>query len=186
MAVFSGSIYSDALKMDTTLHAVLTGDLRTERGCKPMLPGLKGKTLILLHGLSRNGAAWLYYVPLFRFAEQYGLRVILPDGHRSFYQDMTYGERYFTYIFEELPQLAHDLFGADISPENLMIAGLSMGGYGALRCAFTAPTHYAYAGAFLRQHNCVVLWRMMMRRIGIFCSGAYGVVRYRISDTGAK
>ena len=148
MAVFSGSIYSDALKMDTTLHAVLTGDLRTERGCKPMLPGLKGKTLILLHGLSRNGAAWLYYVPLFRFAEQYGLRVILPDGHRSFYQDMTYGERYLSYIFEELPQLAHDLFGADISPENLMIAGLSMGGYGALRCAFTAPTHYAYAGAF--------------------------------------
>ena len=148
MAVFSGTIYSDTLKMETTLHAVLTGDMRTERGCKPMLPGLKGKTLFLLHGLSGNGAGWLYYMPLFRFAEQYGLRVILPDGHRSFYQDMVYGGQYFTYILEELPQLAHDLFGADTSPENLMIAGLSMGGYGALRCALTAPGRYACAGAF--------------------------------------
>jgi len=50
MAVFSGSIYSDALKMDTTLHAVLTGDLRTERGCKPMLPGLKACREMARHG----------------------------------------------------------------------------------------------------------------------------------------
>lgn len=148
MAVFSGTIYSDTLKMETTLHAVLTGDMRTERGCKPLTPGLAGKTLILLHGLSGNGAGWLYYMPVFRLAEQYGLRIILPDGHRSFYQDMVYGGRYFTYIADELPHLAQALFGADVSPQNLMIAGLSMGGYGALRCALTHPHRYAYAGAF--------------------------------------
>ena len=148
MAVFSGTIYSDTLRMETTLHAVLTGDMRTERGCKPMTPGLAGKTLILLHGLSGNGAGWLYYTPLFRLAEQYGLRVILPDGHRSFYQDMAHGGRYFTYIFEELPFLARALFGADTSPQNLLVAGLSMGGYGALRCALTGPERYACVGAF--------------------------------------
>lgn len=148
MAVFSGTIYSGTLRMETTLHAVLTGDMRTERGDKPMTPGLAGKTLILLHGLSGNGAGWLYYTPLFRLAEQYGLRVILPDGHRSFYQDMVHGGRYFTYILEELPALAQALFGANIAPQNLLIAGLSMGGYGALRCALTAPERYAYAGAF--------------------------------------
>lgn len=148
MAVFSGTIYSDVLKMETTLHAVLTGDMRTEHGYKPMLSGLRGKALILLHGISGCGAGWLYYTPLFRFAEQYGLRVILPDGHRSFYQDMKYGGQYFTYILEEIPYLANKLFGANIEPQNLIIAGLSMGGYGALRCAFSSPGRFAFAGAF--------------------------------------
>ncbi len=49
---------------------------------------------------------------------------------------------------EELPSLCATLFNASFAPEDLMIAGLSMGGYGALKCALTYPERYVACGAF--------------------------------------
>jgi S-formylglutathione hydrolase FrmB len=81
-------------------------------------------------------------------ANQYGIALVVPEVQRSFYQDMKYGLPYYSYITRELPGLVSELFHLSVKREDLMVAGLSMGGYGALKCAFGSPDVFSACGAF--------------------------------------
>ena len=59
--------------------------------------------------------------------------------HRSFYVDEVYGGRYWTFLAEELPAVVASFFRVSTRPEDTFVAGLSMGGYGALRWALKQP-----------------------------------------------
>ena len=152
MAYFTGSIYSTALHMDTAVGVILPHDSRQHRGIDPLAggraPRKRPRTLILLHGLSDNFAAWATRSRILSYAEDFDVAVLMPEVQRSFYQDMVNGEDYFTYVSRELPALAAELFNLSVDPEDLMVAGLSMGGYGALRCALAAPDRFRAVGAF--------------------------------------
>lgn len=149
MAFFDGVIYSKTLQMDTRLAVILPHDSREARMDAPAQKAAPSqRTLILLHGLSDNAAAWWMRTSIIRYAEAHGIAVLMPQGEKSFYHDMVYGDDYFTYLTQELPSLAAQMFGISVSPEDLMIAGLSMGGYGALRCALSYPEKYCACAAF--------------------------------------
>jgi S-formylglutathione hydrolase FrmB len=152
MSFFTGTIYSSALNMDTSVGVILPQDSRKHRGVDALHEGITScktpKTLILLHGLSDNYSVWLNRTSLLRYAEDYDIAVLMPEVQRSFYQDMKYGPAYFTYITDELPRLAAELFAVSISPADLMIAGLSMGGYGALYATLTYPERFYGAACF--------------------------------------
>jgi S-formylglutathione hydrolase FrmB len=60
---------------------------------------------------------------------------------------MAHGSRYGEFISEEVPAVAHDLFPLSTKREDTFIAGLSMGGYGAFKLAFTYPERYAAAAS---------------------------------------
>ena len=138
--------------MDTSIGAIVPHDSRYHRGVVALPKGVvvrdRPRTLVLLHGLTDNFSAWAYRSRILNYAEQYDVAVIMPEVQRSFYQDMACGEAYFTYVSEELPKLAAALFNVSVAPEDLMVAGLSMGGYGALRCGLTHPERYRAIGAF--------------------------------------
>lgn len=152
MSYFSGALYSETLNMDTSVAVILPQDSRWHRGIIPLAQGIeprkKSKTLILLHGLTDNWVAWAHRSRIYSFAEYYDIAVVMPEVQRSFYQDMKNGMHYFTYITEELPKLVSEMFQISVEPEDLMIAGLSMGGYGALKCGLTYPERYSAVGAF--------------------------------------
>lgn len=152
MSIFTGTIYSVALHMDTNISVILPHDSRGHRGISPLTPGVtlreRPRTLVLLHGLSDNWSAWPYKSRILSYAEMYDIAVIMPEVQRSFYQDMRYGESYFQYISEELPELCPRLFHLSTDPGDLMVCGLSMGGYGALRCALSRPEAFRAVGAF--------------------------------------
>lgn len=153
MSYFEGTIFSQALNCDTHICAILPQDTRPHWNNNGQLKdGLKprdeAKTLILLHGLTDCDSTWCRRTSIERYAEVNDVAVIMPDGGKSFYCDMVYGGDYFQYITEELPQLASQLFHVAVSADDLYIAGLSMGGYGALKCALTYPERYAACGAF--------------------------------------
>ena len=152
MGFFTGSVFSETLNMDTTIGVILPHDSRFHRGIAPFAEGIaareRPRTLILLHGLTDNWAAWGYRSRILSYAEERDVAVIIPEVQRSFYQDMANGEAYFSYVSEELPQLVASLFKISTAPEDLMVAGLSMGGYGALRCGLTYPERYRAVGAF--------------------------------------
>ena len=59
----------------------------------------------------------------------------MPCGGRSFYFNQKNGENYYDYIAKELPQLISQFFHVSNKREDRYIAGLSMGGYGALKIA---------------------------------------------------
>ena len=152
MGFFEGSIYSKCLRLDTNIGIVLPHDSRKSRGVERFHEGVvykeKPKTLILLHGLSDNWSAWAHRTSILRYAEDYCIAVLMPEVQRSFYRNMCYGLDYFSYIADELPILAQSMFNISIEPDDLMVAGLSMGGYGALLCGLTNPERFSYVGSF--------------------------------------
>ncbi len=106
------------------------------------------KVLYLLHGLSGDASAWQRYTSIETIAAAYGLVVVMPSVGRSFYTDQPNGQRYFTYLTEELPRYLADVFALAPSRENTLIAGNSMGGYGAFKVAFAQPERFAAAASF--------------------------------------
>ena len=132
----------------------------TIKVCQPLYvilpdPGRMGekplrarKVLYLLHGLSDDGSAWQRYTQIETFANQLGLVVVMPSIGRSFYTDLPNGQAYFTYLTQELPQYLFDVFGLAPSRQDTLIAGNSMGGYGAFKAALNFPEKYAAAASF--------------------------------------
>jgi S-formylglutathione hydrolase FrmB len=108
----------------------------------------KRKVLYLLHGLSDDASAWQRYSSIETIALVYGLVVVMPSVGRSFYIDQPNGQKYFSYLTEELPQYLVDVFGLAPRREDTLIAGVSMGGYGAFKAALLRPELYSAAASF--------------------------------------
>lgn len=132
MAFFNGSIYSKVLQMSTSVSVSLPNDI-----CERPKGGFP--VLYLLHGLFDDHTAWARRTNIDRYAGEHGLAVVMPEVQRSYYTDMEYGFQYFTYISDELPTLCREMFGFSFERKDTFVAGLSMGGYGALKCGLRRP-----------------------------------------------
>jgi S-formylglutathione hydrolase FrmB len=102
-------------------------------------------TLYLLHGAGDNASTWHRLTTVEQYAAKYGCTVIMPQVNRSYYTDMEYGLDYFHYVTQELPAFCSRLFKLNDDSQHTYIAGLSMGGYGALKAALTYPDRYTKA-----------------------------------------
>jgi S-formylglutathione hydrolase FrmB len=99
--------------------------------------------LYLLHGLSDDATAWQRNTSIERYASEHGLAVVMPQAGRSFYADEAHGARYWTHVSEELPEVVSSFFRVSQRREDTFVAGLSMGGYGALKWALRHPERFA-------------------------------------------
>lgn len=129
---------SEVLGYHTNLYVLLPAC--THEGKAPRA------TLYLLHGGSGNGLDWVRYTAIERLADSFELAVVMPEVDGScFYSDMKYGYKYFTYLTTEVVTVAESLFPVNREPEKRLVAGLSMGGYGAFKWAFLKPEMFAAA-----------------------------------------
>jgi S-formylglutathione hydrolase FrmB len=124
--------------------------------------------LYLLHGLSDDHTAWLRNTSIERYAAPLGLAVVMPAVGRSFYADEAHGHAYWTFLSEELPQVVASFFRVSDRPERTFVAGLSMGGYGALRWALRQPGRFAAAASMSGALDIARLARDPERR-ALFC-----------------
>ena len=131
------------VKVNTPLVIILP-----DPGAMGDRPVRQRKLLYLLHGLSDDGSAWQRYSSIETYANAYGLVVVMPSVGRSFYTDQPNGQKYFSYLTEELPQYLADVFDLHPKREDTLIAGLSMGGYGAMKTAFHFPERFCAAASF--------------------------------------
>ena len=106
------------------------------------------KVLYLLHGLSDDDTMWLRRSNVERYNDGKNLCIVMPTGHRGFYTDMTYGLQYFSYLSLYLPKFIENSFNVATGRENTFAAGLSMGGYGAMKLALTYPERFSKVAAF--------------------------------------
>ena len=138
MAFMRCDIKSEQLQMCTGVNVIIPDGVQNNN-----IP-----VVYLLHGLSDNYTNWARLTSVERYANEYKVAIIMPEVQRSFYSDMKYGLKYFSYITNELVQFAGTMFNLPTTKEKSFIAGLSMGGYGALKCGLTFPDQYAGVGAF--------------------------------------
>lgn len=108
----------------------------------------KFKTIYLLHGMLDDHSCWMRWSMVEEQAEQHRIALVMPSGQNSFYINAEHGLNYYDFISEELPRWAEMNFPLLEGRENRYIAGLSMGGYGAIRHGLSMPDRYAAIGAF--------------------------------------
>lgn len=142
MALFQGNIFPKTLGFETQVYVSLPYDGHRYQKDGPL------RTLILLHGVSDNASGWIRYGLADELAAKYNVAVIVPEGQKSFWLDMKYGGHYTEYLTGELPDLMGKMFHIPTDPEHLMIAGLSMGGFGALHAAMSEPAGFTAVGSF--------------------------------------
>jgi putative tributyrin esterase len=145
MAHLRCDFFSEALSLSTSMTVLLPQQTSTQIGMEGHTADGPPPVLYLLHGLSDDDTIWLRRTSIERYAAPLGLAVVMPQVHRSFYTDQAYGGRYWTFLSEELPQLVHSLFRVSDRREDTFVAGLSMGGYGALKWALRQPERFAAA-----------------------------------------
>lgn len=137
MAFFQMNYYSHALQMFTELNIILPDRV------KDLKEGETYKTLYLLHGLSDDHTIWMRRTSIERYADEYGIAVVMPAVARSWYTDMANDANYFTFVSTELPAVCRGYFkGMSDKREDNFVAGLSMGGYGAMKIALSNPDSF--------------------------------------------
>ena len=133
MAILHADIFSKCLMRTVTIHVVLPGDYIPFPG-QETPPDKPAKTLYLLHGIFGNSMDWIAGTRIAPQAMEKHLAVVMPSGDNRFYVDNDEtGEKYGEFIGVELPAICEKLFRLSAKREDRYIAGLSMGGYGAVR-----------------------------------------------------
>ncbi len=136
MAFFQFVFNSKALEEPAHVNMIIPDQ------CEKDIP-----VVYLLHGLYGDQNSWLRYTAIERYANDRGLAIVMPYAADSFYTDMYYGGNYYTFITEELPGYLGKLLPLTKDREKTFVAGLSMGGYGAMKIAMANPTRYGACAA---------------------------------------
>lgn len=148
MALLDVDLFSDVLEVGTSVTVVWPQVTEHQVGVEGGRAAGDGPpVLYLLHGMSDDHSAWVRNTSLERYAVAAGVAVVMPAVHRSFYTDELHGHRYWTFLSEELPRLVGSMLRVSTRREDTFVAGLSMGGYGALKWALRRPETFAGAAS---------------------------------------
>ncbi|MEI8244083.1 MAG: alpha/beta hydrolase family protein [bacterium] len=156
MALFHAHFGSGTLNLACSAEVILP-DRRTD-------PARPLACLWLLHGLSDDHTIWQRRTSIERYAAAYRLAVVMPAVDRSFYADMQHGNKYWSFLSEELPELMRQYFPLSARREDNFAAGLSMGGYGAFKLALNLPERYAAAASLSGALDMTGIWMSAERR----------------------
>ncbi|MEG1196387.1 MAG: alpha/beta hydrolase family protein [Clostridia bacterium] len=134
--------FSETLGIQTAAYVLLPDEQTMCAQGGGLIP-----TLYLLHGLSDDHTMWLRQTRLEQYARKYRVAIVMPAANRSFYTDMAHGAKYFTFVSEELPRVMERYFPLSHKREDRFAAGLSMGGYGAMKLGLRLPERYSYVAS---------------------------------------
>jgi len=105
--------------------------------------------IYLLHGLSGHSTDWLEKTKIALYATHYDLFIVMVEGGDGWYTDSATvpGDKYESYILRELIPEVEKSFRVSTQREGRAIAGLSMGGYGAIKFGLKHPEMFAMAAS---------------------------------------
>lgn len=132
MPLLTVRFHSMALGLDTAMTVLL-----------PRRPGGGTGVLHLLHGGGEDHTAWTRRSAIEEHVDGLDLAVVMPHGGEGYWTDAVHGGRWWTFLAEELPEIVRDLLRLDPPRERTFAAGLSRGGYGALKLGLRQPHRFA-------------------------------------------
>lgn len=147
MARIRCDFFSTALGMGTSMTVLLPEHGSAGIGMPGGATAADPPVLYLLHGLTDDDTIWTRRTSIERYVAPLGLAVVMPQVQRSFYCDEAHGNRYWTFLSEELPEVCRSYFRLSDRRADTFVAGLSMGGYGALKWALRRPDRFAAAAS---------------------------------------
>lgn len=105
--------------------------------------------LYLLHGWSGDHTNWVTLTNLLHYSAQYGMLIVTPTGENSWYVNsaMRAEDRFADYVVQDLIASVEGTFRTIAAPHRRAIAGLSMGGYGAMLAATLYPELFVVTGS---------------------------------------
>jgi S-formylglutathione hydrolase FrmB len=140
--VDSVSIYSNAMKRSYKCVVIKPDNYKKIKAFP---------VVYLLHGYSGNFSNWVTRVPqLKNYADQYGVLIVCPEGeYSSWYVDSPVDSafRFETYVGTEVPAFIDAHYKTIRDRKARAIAGLSMGGHGALFIAFRNAERFGACGS---------------------------------------
>src|SRR5712692_9422717 len=105
--------------------------------------------LYLLHGFGGHYSDWVTRTNLADYAAQYRMIVVMPEGNNGWYTDSASlaTDKYETYILKELIPDLQKRYRTIEARYGRAVAGLSMGGYGALKFGLKSPDTFVFVGS---------------------------------------
>ena len=105
--------------------------------------------LYLLHGLGGHYSDWTTKTNIAEYAQQYRMIVITPEGNDSWFTDSATvpTDKYESYFLKELIADVQRRYRTIETRHGRAVAGLSMGGYGALKFGLKSPGTFIFAGS---------------------------------------
>ena len=145
MANFQIQYFSQALERKTIFQAAIPNDIRTDITRTPNAHQKRPtKTLFILHGYNGMAENWVSEAMM----EHYNVAVISASAENSFYLDAeATGHRFETMLAIELVDYVRKTFGLAMRPEDTYIAGISMGGFGAIHTGLAHPDRFSKIAA---------------------------------------
>lgn len=149
-----------ALVAHSELHSFFSKALQRSMPYEVLLPegyadsDQRYPVLYLLHGWQGDETNYLKLTSLAHTVAKYPLIVVMPRGNNSWYVNSSTvpADRYADYIFCDLTAEIDKEFRTIASPQGRAIAGLSMGGYGAMLFSLQHPGAFSFvaslSGAF--------------------------------------
>ncbi|MGQ0543405.1 MAG: alpha/beta hydrolase [Blastocatellia bacterium] len=106
--------------------------------------------IYLLHGLTGHYDNWTEKTKLGEYIVGHKVIIVTPEGDNGWYTDSatTANHKYESYIVQELIPEIDKKFRTVADRKSRAIAGLSMGGYGALKFGMKYPDLFSLAGSF--------------------------------------
>jgi S-formylglutathione hydrolase FrmB len=135
------TLQSKRLSASLPYHVVLPTDYHADSARQT-----RYSVLFLLHGLGGSAGDWVSErARLADHAAAHRLIIVVPEGRDGWYTDSaTVPDGQFeSYFVDELLNNVESLFRTHARREGRAVAGLSMGGYGALKFGFKHPAKFA-------------------------------------------
>ena len=138
-----------AVDITVVLPSVTCPEAMGIPGQAPATHALPAKfpVVYLLHGFANNHAQWTGYTNVELYAEERRIAIVNISAENKAYAKVG-ADDFERFIDEELPEFVCNYFPVSDKPEDTYIAGLSMGGFGALMHGLRAPERYHAIGAF--------------------------------------
>ena len=134
--------HSTLINATLPYHVILPRDYRASKTTRYPV-------LYLLHGLGGHYGDWLTRTNVADYATQYRMIIVMPEGNDSWYVDGASGtnDKYESYILKELLPDVDKRYRTIQSRYGRAIAGLSMGGYGAIKFGLKNSSTFVFAGS---------------------------------------
>jgi len=141
MALLHIDYYSEIMNRNARMDVILPeGDL---------IEKAPWKLLLLLHGMTDDHTIWQRRTTIEEYARYKNICVVMPTTYLGFYTNTHCGERYFDHIADEVVAIVRRMFPLVTKERSeTFVAGLSMGGYGAVKCALSRPDTFSKAASF--------------------------------------